>query len=135
MGWILSAQIPPLIFKILMVEGLSQTFDLKIIAWTFVCFHYFESQDLGPRSLGPWFSRTSCHAYLYVHIRLYLYVYCFHMYDVIIFVTSAMRAGSSAMQCSIVQCSAVQCSAVQRNAKQCSAARTAQQCSKVTATI
>ena len=29
-----------------------------MIAWTFWCFQDFESKDLGPRSLGPWFGRT-----------------------------------------------------------------------------
>ena len=45
-------QIPPFIFKILVVEGLSQTLDLKINSVDFLVFSKFESKDLSPRSLG-----------------------------------------------------------------------------------
>ena len=45
-------KIPPLIFKILMVEGLSQTLDLKMNSVDFWCFQNYESKDLSPRSLS-----------------------------------------------------------------------------------
>ena len=51
-------QIPPLMFKILMVEGLSQTLDLKMNSVDFLCFQNFESKDLGSWFPSLEFSRT-----------------------------------------------------------------------------
>ena len=51
-------QIPPFIFMILMVEGLSQTLHLKFIAWMFWRFQNFESKDLGSWFPSLEFSRN-----------------------------------------------------------------------------
>ena len=51
-----------------MVEGLSQTLDLKMKAWNFWRFQHFESKDLGSWFPSLEFSRiVSCYLHVLLH--------------------------------------------------------------------